>query len=432
MNQFSQSLWGDEAFAAVLAQKPLGEIVTIVSHDTSPPLYYLFLHFWVKILGPSEVSIRTLSFIFFLLTVLVIYFFGKALGGRKTGILAAGFTFLNPFLFIYAFEGRMYSLLALTTTASMYFFFTKKRVGHLLSTTAALYTHHFALFALLVQVLWSIKEIFKNRRHFWTNLWPFFVIGLAYLPWLPALSFQTKLVASGFWLGKPTLKDLLNLVRDFFGGREESLLKNALFLLLVILLVFRQWQKNLKTDFFLFGWFLLPLFLTFLISLFASASIFFDRYLLYTIPALILLLVLSPRLLSYPLLTLTAFFLLWVNLAYFTHPTKRPFLKLAAYVKEAKREKDFLINWPGAAHHLFETKYYGLLAPIYSPSGPLPFYTGTALMEPGDIINKLPEIKGRLGVIGSGESPEASLANFNLLEKKTFASLYFLWLTEKD
>lgn len=43
MNQLTVSLWGDEAFASILAQKSLSDIITIAARDTSPPLHTSFL-----------------------------------------------------------------------------------------------------------------------------------------------------------------------------------------------------------------------------------------------------------------------------------------------------------------------------------------------------------------------------------------------------
>ena len=125
MNQFTASLWGDEAWAATLAVKPIIQLITTVARDTSPPFYYLLLHAWMKIFGTSEVVIRSLSFLFFLGTVWTVFLIGKRLWDKKTGFLAALITFTNPFLFSYAFEGRMYSLLVLTSTLSVYFFLKK-------------------------------------------------------------------------------------------------------------------------------------------------------------------------------------------------------------------------------------------------------------------------------------------------------------------
>ena len=134
MNQFTASLWGDEAFSAILSMKPIPEIVSIIARDTSPPLYNLTENFWFRIFGSSEVAIRALSFFYFLIAVFFVYKIGKYFWGKKTGILAAVLTFLNPFFFIYAFEGRMYSLLAAGVSASMYFFIKSTRALSIVSS----------------------------------------------------------------------------------------------------------------------------------------------------------------------------------------------------------------------------------------------------------------------------------------------------------
>lgn len=189
MNQFTASLWGDEAFSAILSLKSIPQIITIISHDTSPPLYNLIEHLWFQLFGANEIAIRALSFLFFSLACFFVYLIGSSLWNRKIGLWAAVLTFLNPFFFIYAFEGRMYSILALGVTASMYFFLKKKWVGYILATTFALYRHHFAIFAVFVQGLWFLYEIIrgdKNSRQYFQIFPdyypPLFGLALASLP----------------------------------------------------------------------------------------------------------------------------------------------------------------------------------------------------------------------------------------------------------
>lgn len=422
MNQFTASLWGDEAWAATLAVKPFIKIITIVAHDTSPPLYYLLLHFWMKIFGNSEIAIRSLSFLFFLVTVLVVYLIGKSLWDKKTGLIAATFTFLNPFLFQYGFEGRMYSLLLLTTTLSMYFYLQKRKTGYILSTVAALYTHHFSIFAVLVQFLWSLKEF--KRKTIFALFKPYLIITLAYLPWLYPLYYQTSLVASGFWLSKPTLKTIADLLGSFFLGTSRHNLQPAVALGITALFLLRrfgQWKK----DGFLLSWAIVPILFTFLISQLKS-SIFFDRYLLYSLPPLLLLLASQRRVFSLTFIFLTLFSLALIDGYYFTHPIKKPFKDLACYVKQNKKPEFGLINFNAQAHHLFESKYYGLSAPLYVPQGSLPFYTGTALMEKEDIVQTLPD-KEKIMVISSGDPEKTLLPGHHLEEAVKFDSLYLLW-----
>lgn len=432
LNQFNVSLWGDEAWAATLAVKPILQIIKIVSRDTSPPLYYLLDHLWMKIFGTSEPSIRALTFLFFLGTVWTVYFIGKLLWDEKTGLWAALLTFANPFLFKYAFEGRMYSLLTLTTTLSMYFYLKKHRLGHILSTLAALYTHHFAIFAVLVQVFWTLadqlpkisnlrkfnlKKFFFSKKSFFTDFW---LIALGYLPWLYPLYYQTSLVGSGFWLAKPTLKTVLDVLGTFILGFNKSNWEKIALLLLIIILVLRNWTKEKNRTLILFSWFFLPLIFTFIVSYFFS-SIFFDRYLLFVIPSAPLLLASKRRKTSlFPLIVFLAI-MLSINFRYFTHPTKRPFRDFALLVKKMINN-DFLINYPGSAHHLFESKYYQIKAPLYVPKGELPFYVGTALMEKNDIIREIPPVT-RLGIITSDPAEKIKIEGYQPLAVFTVGDL---------
>lgn len=430
MNQFNVSLWGDEAFSAILSMKSVGDIISIISRDTSPPLFNLTEHFWFKLFGTSEIAIRLLVFIYFLIAVFFVFKIGEYLWDKKTGVIAAGLTFLNTFLFAYGFEGRMYSLLLATVCASLYFFIKlqsspdkKNWVGYVIATTLALYSHHFAIFAVFVQGLWFLRELVGGKRKTAFSMFKAFIaIGVLYSPWLLPLYNQTKMVGGGFWLGKPGLKDIWELLLKYLS-------------ISILLLVLRKWSKDFGKSMLLVAWFLVPILATWLVSQ-KFQSIFFDRYLLYTIPAAMLLAASQMRTLSKIGLFIVIAVYLSADAFYFTHPFKRPFRDLANYVKEVKRGDDYLINWNAASHHLWEAKYYGIPAPLFIPSGkPLPFFVGTALMTRDDIISEVPTKIDkrkivRIGVITSGTVEEISIPSYTKTEVHTFGDLKFVWLTK--
>lgn len=428
MTQFSVSLWGDEGWAATLAVQPIWQIITKVAKDTSPPFYYLCQHLWMKIFGTSEVSIRALSFLFFLATAVTVYFIGKHLWDKKTGALAAALTFFNPFLFIYAFEGRMYAALLLTSTLSVYFFLKKHRLGFILATAAALYSHHFSIFVVFWEALWQLKRSWgKPIKEMILSFKDFFIVGLLYVPWLYPLYYQTSMVVGGFWLGKPTLATLADTIRKFLVGSGQETTRLAAWWAVVATLVLRKWPKDKEKSIFLIGWFLSPLLVTFLISQ-VMQPIFFDRYMLVAIPGAALLIASLRRKISlFPILAVIIL-LAGLNYHYFTHPTKRPFRDLANHIK-AEAPNLTLINHNAAAHHLWESKYYGLEAPIYSPQD-LPFYVGIALMEESDVIKELPNVE-ELGVITSAPVEEVKIPGYTAEKVKTIDSLSFLWM-KKD
>ena len=427
LNQFTASLWGDEAFSAILSQKSIPDLIKTIIRDTSPPLYNITEHFWFKFFGINEIAVRSLSFIYFLLTVFFVFLIGKLLWDKKTGFLAAVLTFLNPFFFIYAFEGRMYSILALGVTASMYFFVKKQWIPYVISTLWAMYSHHFAIFALFVQGLWFLYELFRGDKKTAKSMFKAFVaVGVGYIPWFIPLYNQTKMVGGEFWLGIPTTTDLRNLFFDYLGEGIKHPYARLARILVIIVLALRAWTKDIKKSLLLLLWFVLPIFTTWLVSQ-KFTSIFFNRYLLYTIPAAMILLATNRRKLGnfliFAIIALSAI----IDWHYFTHPTKIPFRDLASFVKNTRTEGSFLINVDAGNHKLWESKYYGIPAPIYNPSGEsLPFFVGTALMEESDVITALPKDIKVLGIIGN--IPEGfKIDDFFTIEEKDFAGLKFSW-----
>ena len=448
MNQFNAPLWGDEAFSAILSMKSIPEIIKIIISDTSPPLWNISEWVVFNTLGKEEIYIRGLAFAYFLLAILFTYKIGGLLWNRKTGLLAAVLTFLNPFFFTYAFEGRMYSILALGVTASMYFFLKilrseKKinrldKIGYVVSTLWALYSHHFAIFVLFLQGLWVLYELAFGKRRIGVTLIKLFIaVGIGYLPWIYPLYNQTKMVGGGFWLGTPTSTDLRNIIYEYLAEGIKShplsipgiglkLHQFALYTSFGILLL-RQWLKGTKKTIFLALWFLLPIAVTFTISQFFQ-SIFFNRYLLYTIPAAMLVLASNSRKYSGILIGTILIIFSIIDFHYFTHPTKLPFRELSIYVRQTRHDGDFLINWNSSAHHLWETKYYDIGGPIYIPGGEkLPFFVGTALMQDSDIISQIPERVNRVGVVTSGPIEEVNLAGYTESEVKRLDRLKFIW-----
>lgn len=437
LNQFNVSIWGDEAFSAILSQKSIPNIISTIIKDTSPPLYNITEHILFSLFGHSEVAIRSLSFLYFLIAIFFTYKIASHFWNKNTAILATILTFLNPFFFSYAFEGRMYSLLGATVTASFYFLITKKWKAYVLATVLALYTHHFAIFAIFIQGLWFIKELTssfinknrKRRKDLKAQFLSFLVIGIAYLPWIIPLYNQTKMVGSGFWLGIPTLSDLGGLTGRYLAAGINSPLAKPALVIVLITLVFRKWGSSISKTSFLLLWFLGPILLTWIVSQ-KFQPIFFDRYLLYTIPSGMLILSSEKRNISNIFLGITIALFILIDFSYFTHPTKPPFKNLANYVLEKKRGDDYIVNWNGASHHLWESKYYGINAPIYlTNKGALPFFVGTALMTPKDIVYDIPKNTFRLGVITSSPVDEVKIANYTEKEVHTFGNLKFIWLT---
>jgi len=430
MNLLTESLWGDEGFSALAVQKPFVEMLGVVMRDTAPPLFYAVGYAWGRVFGFSEVSLRSLSLI---LMLGVGFFAGKTIyeiGKNKlVAVLGGLLAFLSPFLIPFAFEWRMYALLAFTITGSVYFFVTRKWTGYVIFTLMALYTHHLALFTLTGQGLWFlINDLeWKSPKKWIGQLKPFWLIVLFYLPWVYPMYLQTTRVqGSGFWLAAPSLKEVLDLMWRFItGGVVES---KRLWVGggVLLLLVGKDWKKVGKKWLELLVIYVFPVVLSAIVS-YLVTPIFYDRYLLSVVAGLAVLVVLGTKgKFKWLLLTMVLFYGL-TSYGLFMNPKKRPFRQMAEHVKQEIGEDDVLINYNGAAHHLWESKYYGVLAPIYTPSGPLPLYVGTAQMTEEDTVESIGYVKGKLGVIASEPIENVEIEGFELTEKKDFDGLTFSW-----
>ena len=428
MTQWTESLWGDEGFSAMAIQRPLGQMLGIVMRDTAPPLFYIVGWMWGRLFGFSEVSLRSLTLLLMVGTSifagLIVY---KIQRSKWVAILAGILILFNPFLERFAFEWRMYALLAFTVTGSIYFWMQKKWIGYVIFTLAAVYTHHFALFTVAGQVLWHLGFEFQWNKPatYVKQLRPYILVGLGYLPWIYPMYLQiTRVRGGGFWLSVPPPSELPKEIANFVSAGIPEKWKWAM-AGLGLLLVGKDWRLASRSWIKLAVVFSAPVALSLVVS-YLLTPIFYDRYLLSVVVGVGLLSALGTRRQLIPVLLGLSLIYGYLSWQQFTHPTKSPFRDLAVYAKSQIRPEDKVINYNGRAHHLWESQYYGLTAPIYTPSGPLPFYTGTAQMTPNDTSENLPKVK-RLGVITSEPVAQVSLPKYTLESSRVFGELSFSW-----
>lgn len=151
-----QSFWNDEGNSARLSERSVRLIIEGTASDIHPPLYYLILNGWQKLVGTSEFALRSFSAFAGVLTVLFTIQLGRWLDGWRVGLVAGLFTAVSPPLIYYSQEARMYSLLGLLAVASTWLLVRglgtrdKRHVPspqslilYTLLLTAGLYTHYF-------------------------------------------------------------------------------------------------------------------------------------------------------------------------------------------------------------------------------------------------------------------------------------------------
>lgn len=318
----TQSLWRDEAFSVLVASPGGLETIRITSADYSPPLYYLFLHYWILVFGKAEITIRALSLIFFIGFLYIFYQFAKAVFKDSWAKVSLLLVALNPMLVYYAFEARGYSLNILTTTASMYYFYIYKPLPYIISTTLALYTHPYTVFVPIVQGLYLLISKKLSKEKIIMIAIPF----ILYTPWMLVIADQLTRTEK-MWMWPINLTLVRSVLGNLLIGYEGTpgFLWNYTAILSGIVLVLYIFaistKKRFKQNILFFLWVFVPLTIVLTISYFKP--IFVNRYVITVSSAQILLL--SVALKSIKNVTirrlLTVFFFgIWLYFLYFLPP----------------------------------------------------------------------------------------------------------------
>jgi len=191
-----QPLWWDEGWTVYFATADVPSMIARTAIDIHPPFYYLILHLWTLIFGPSAVSVRLFSVGVGTLSVPLMFLVARRLFGRRTALVAALILTVAPFHVYYSQEARMYALVTLLVLASSYLFLllleeqasrTKRCVHwilYVLVTSMAMYSQYYAAFLPAAQTLFLFLRFrrYKNVLPRWIAAQA--ALLLAYLPWL--------------------------------------------------------------------------------------------------------------------------------------------------------------------------------------------------------------------------------------------------------
>ena len=314
-----QSLWLDEAYS-VLMSKNLATLWFEQAQDSSPPLYYSILYYWIRLFGDSEFSIRLLSAIFGISLIPLIFVVGNSIFNKEAGIYAALFAAISPIHIYYSQEARMYTLLALLSLSSFFLLDLsikkKKNVfwfAYAFITILALYTHNYGFFLPIAGVCFYFFSFKKEQSPL-----PKFALSqlCIFIMYIPRLLIMARQIGTDMnpWIGMPTLEDfgLTFLHFSILSWRLPltayvyTILKIIVPVYLVILLVGIIASQKQKT--FLVIYMVIPLILAFAISLKRPIYVA-GRYDILVFPAFCLLIAaglskIAPRILRVSLLAI--------------------------------------------------------------------------------------------------------------------------------
>ncbi len=274
-----ESIWLDEGISIAMAKLNFAQLIDKSAIDSFPPLYYLLLHYWMLLLGDSEFSVRFLSLVFSVASIVVSYQLTKYLWQEKVALITAFLLAISVFHIEYAQEARMYSLLTFLSVSSFYFFLkwkdsaAKKWMFLLfLINLLFLYTHTLAVFFIAAQNIYYF--LLKKKGAIVVKSWIILqlLLLLAFLPWIQIFLLQASVWQNMVWMPAPTIRDIAGTLSTYSG----SILLTLVFCVLILKALIHYKKEQLKFNFLVF-WLAFPTALL-LVFCFLFHSIYLQKY----------------------------------------------------------------------------------------------------------------------------------------------------------
>ncbi|MBU1638385.1 glycosyltransferase family 39 protein [bacterium] len=372
-----ESLWLDEALINERILHDYKTLLTDWDSQRQGPLYPVIAKAWCDQFGNDEFNLRLTAALFGIIAVFMVYRLGKELFGKETGLWAAFFAALSPFMIYFSQEARPYTLYICCSLAAIQYFVRIPRGSASLGdkllfiffTFCALYSHPYGPFLALTFILMLSGYAWLERESFITILRRTWIsaiaVALLYAPmfFIFARTFLRKLdkpTTAGSWLLAGPITQIPETFVDYFMSLPFAL---AVYVLIGFM-IGQRLLKNKLIDFPL----IVPLsmFLSFMLAPWIISATITPIYLYkYTAPALGGVLVLlgyalslipwKPRIAA--IIVLTVFHILPLYNIY-TKVDKDPWRQTAALVEQELRSHDMILLMPTYASSSFNYYYH--------------------------------------------------------------------------
>lgn len=305
-------VWYDEACSWFTAKQsfPSGIIENLLTRDLQhTPLYFFLLHFWIKIFGDGEVAMRSLSVIFGIASVPLVFTAAKKFTSTLNSLLATAVVAVSPLLVIFSVEVRMYPIIIFLVLLSLNYLIDFEQKEDFKSLVKLVITNVLIPYTLVGGILYNIAlsivysiYLFKNKREVFNRYIK--SVGVEYtllLPYFILIGYYAKM-RSVFVIsheGYLEFFQVVDVIRNFFGTTLVSNIYwpsiepyniNFLFAILVIVpcvYFVMGLIKAVKSENKILRLLTVISILSFLFSIFFSifkVNVFTVRYILYLLP----------------------------------------------------------------------------------------------------------------------------------------------------
>ena len=217
----TNGFWYDE-FAQIIYSGPPNTLLdTLKIADPTPPLFSLAANLWMRVAPMEERWLLLLPQLAMSVAVVLMGLWCQKFYGMSGGILGASLlAFSQMVVEQCGFEFRGYGFYLLFATLVFLLHGERKPWAYTLSLIGLAYCHIFGAAICAFLGVWDALQVLQKKRS-WKEFLPYMLAGLVFLPW--GLYFFAQagtgvLSASGDWMRKPTLWDVVKLITFLCGN----------------------------------------------------------------------------------------------------------------------------------------------------------------------------------------------------------------------
>lgn len=310
-------LWYDEACSWFTAKQsfPAGIMDNLLHTDLQhTPIYFFILHFWMKIFGNSEIAIKSLSLLFGIGTVPLVYTATRKLTDNNTALWTTAIATVSPILVYFSTEGRMYPMVVFLVMLSLNYlidFEQKRNIKSLIKLVVANVLIPYTLvggilYNISLALSYGIYLFIEHKEDFKIYIKGLYTEIALLIPYFALILYYAKMRSIFVISHEGTLQysNVIDAIRNFFGltlsaniywPADSVYIITVMFTILVIVpciyFLYGYIQGLKKSTGFekvLYRAFLISFILSMITALFAI-HVFTVRYILYLVPPILML-----------------------------------------------------------------------------------------------------------------------------------------------
>lgn len=223
-------VWYDEACSWFTAKQsfPGGIINNLLTRDLQhTPLYFFILHFWMKIFGEGEVAMRTLSIIFGIASVPLVFTAAKKITNTVNSLLTTAVVAVSPLLVLFSVEVRMYPIVVFLVLLSLNYLIDFEQKEDLKSLVKLVIVNVLIPYTLVGGILYNLALVIVYSGYLFRNKKDVFktyikAVGVEFgllMPYFILIGYYAKM-RSVFVIsheGYLEFFQIVDVIRNFFG-----------------------------------------------------------------------------------------------------------------------------------------------------------------------------------------------------------------------